>query len=176
MLALQAAGSAAGGLAVGARRPGRPGLAGVLGLGLLGGQLLCMLFDAPVPLLGASMFLTGFGFATFGVLWASGLQRAVPGELLGRVFAVEMLGTYALEPVGLALAPLAARYAGLHTVLVTGVVVLAVTTVVPLFVPGVTAFADVDSGGADTPGAGGVDSPADRLVAADETVDAAAEC
>ncbi|WP_051966788.1 MFS transporter [Kitasatospora mediocidica] len=142
MLGLQAGGSAVGGLLVGLRPPAKPGTVGVLGLGLLAFQLLCMLLTAPLPVLGAAMFLTGVGYALFGVLWASALQRCIPDELLGRVFAVEMLGTYALEPVGLALAPYAAHLLGLRTVLLTAIVVMAVTTVVPLLVPGVREFAD----------------------------------
>ncbi|GGQ08121.1 MFS transporter [Streptomyces griseomycini] len=142
MLGLQAAGSAIGGLAVGARPPSRPGTVGVLGLGLGAVQLVCMMTGAPIPLLGFSVLLTGLGYGLFGVLWASALQRSIPDELLGRVFAVEMLGTYALEPVGLALAPLAADLLGLEAVLAVALVALAVTTVVPLFVPGVRAFAD----------------------------------
>lgn len=144
MLALQAAGSACGGLAVGSRTPRHPGAVGVLGLGLLSGQLVCMLAGAPIALLGVAMFFTGLGYAAFGVLWAAGLQRAIPGDMLGRVFAVDMLGTYALEPVGLSAAPVLAGYLGLHSVLTIGLVVLAVTTIVPLFVPGVRDFADPD--------------------------------
>ena len=142
LLSLQAIGSATGGLLVALRPPRKPGTVGVLGLGLLGFQLLCMTVGAPLPVLDAAMFLTGLGYALFGVLWATGLQRSIPGELLGRVFAVEILGTYALEPVGLALAPLAAVAFGLRDVLITGVVVMVVTTVIPLLVPGVREFAD----------------------------------
>lgn len=142
MLALQSGGSAVGGLLVGIRPPAKPGTVGVLGLGLLVFQLLCMLFSAPLPLLAAAMFLTGIGYATFGVLWVTGLQKSIPDELLGRVFAVEMLGTYALEPVGLALAPIAADVLGLQVVLTIGIIALALTTVLPLLVPGVREFAD----------------------------------
>ncbi|GGZ16165.1 MFS transporter [Streptomyces inusitatus] len=146
LLALQAAGSAVGGLAVGARPPRRPGTVAVLGLGLGVVQLAFMMTGVSITLLGFSVFLTGMGYGIFGVLWASALQRAVPDELLGRVFAVEMLGTYALEPVGLALAPMAADLLGLRTVLVVALAVLVVTTVLPLFVPGVRTFADPDPG------------------------------
>lgn len=142
MVGMQAAGSATGGLLVGIRRPHRPGLVGVLGLSLVGLQLLAMLLELPLPLLAGAMFLTGTGYAMFGVLWASGLQTSIPGELLGRVFAVEILGTYALEPVGLSAAPIVAGHLGLRPVLIVAVAVLVVTTVFPLFVPGVLRFAD----------------------------------
>ncbi|ELP61797.1 MFS transporter [Streptomyces turgidiscabies] len=142
MLGLQAAGSAVGGLTVGARPPRRPGTVGVLGLGLGGVQLAFMMAGVPIALLGFSVFLTGLGYGLFGVLWATALQRSIPDELLGRVFAVEMLGTYALEPVGLALAPMAADVLGLRTVLTVALLALVATTVLPLFVPGVRTFAD----------------------------------
>ncbi|WP_326608631.1 MFS transporter [Streptomyces sp. NBC_01799] len=144
MLGLQAAGSAVGGLTVGARPPRRPGTVGVLGLGLGVVQLSFMMAGVPIALLGFSVFLTGLGYGLFGVLWASALQRSIPDELLGRVFAVEMLGTYALEPVGLALAPMAADVLGLRTVLTVALLALVATTVLPLFVPGVRAFADTE--------------------------------
>ncbi|MFI6893883.1 MFS transporter [Streptomyces sp. NPDC050256] len=142
LLGLQAAGSAVGGLAVGTRPPARPGTVGVIGLGLGVVQLTFMIADVSIGLLGFSVFLTGLGYGLFGVLWASALQRSIPDELLGRVFAVEMLGTYALEPVGLAVAPVAAEFLGLRSVLVFGLVALIATTVVPLFVPGVRTFSD----------------------------------
>lgn len=142
MLLLQACGSATGGVLVGSRTPQKPGTVGVLGLGLLTSQLLCIVCATPLAWLGAAMFLTGFGYSLFGVLWATGLQRSIPDDLLGRVFAVETLGTYSLEPVGLALAPIAAQHFGLGPVLITAILVMVATTVLPFLVSGVAEFAD----------------------------------
>jgi hypothetical protein len=151
MLVLQACGSATGGVLVGSRTPQKPGTVGVLGLGLLTLQLLCIVCNAPLAWLGAAMFLTGFGYALFGVLWATGLQRSIPDDLLGRVFAVETLGTYSLEPAGLALAPIAAQQFGLRPILITAILVMAATTVVPFLVSGVAEFAGPPLAGHSAP-------------------------
>lgn len=142
MMGLQAAGSALGGFAAGMWRPKQPGTAAVLGLTFVGFQLVCLLASAPAVLLGAASVATGFGYALFGVLWTGALQRSIPDELLGRVFAVEMVGTYALEPVALALTPAAVTLLGPTATLAVALVALAATTIIPLLVPGVRMFAD----------------------------------
>lgn len=107
MLALQGVGAGVGALVAGWWKPARAGLVATAGLMLLGGPLLWMAVEPPLYLLGAAMIASGFGFTLFGVLWATALQRAIPEELRARVFALDMLGTWSLEPVGLALAPVA---------------------------------------------------------------------
>jgi MFS family permease len=146
MVALQAVGSVTSGMVIAAWQPRRPGLVAVLSLSLLGLQLLCLVLTAPLFLLGASMVATGCGYTVFGVLWASGVQRSVPDRLLGRVFAIDMLGTYALEPVGLAVAPIAAAWLGVKAVLLVALAVLVASTIIPLFQRSVQMFADVEAG------------------------------
>ncbi|MFC0861441.1 MFS transporter [Sphaerimonospora cavernae] len=138
MLGLQAAGSVLGGLTAAGWKPGRPGVVAVSALALLGLQLTCLALELPVYVLGASMVATGFGYSLFGVLWQSALQREIPDEILGRVFSVEMLGTFALAPLGLALAPIAIGLMGAQPVLVGALLVLLLSTVLPLFVRGVS--------------------------------------
>jgi len=155
MVGLQSLGSVCGGLAVAAWKPKQPGTAGVCALALLGLELACLALGLPIPVLGAAMVATGFGYSVFGVLWGTSLQRSIPDELLGRVMSVEMLGTFALAPVGLALAPGAVSLLGLKPVLYTAIAVLVATTVVPLFVTGVRMFgADQAPTPADEPSAG----------------------
>jgi hypothetical protein len=62
--------------------------------------------------------------------------------MLGRVFAIDTIGTYGLQPVGLALAPVAATAYGNGPVLWVGLAALTATTVVPLFQRQVRVFAD----------------------------------
>jgi MFS family permease len=145
MVGLQAVGSVAGGMVIASWSPRRPGLIAVLGLGLLGLQLLALLTGASLSVLGAAMTATGFGYAVFGVLWANALQRNVPSEKLGRVFAIDTLGTYGLQPVGLALAPVAAAAFGNTATLGVGLVALAATTILPLLQRDVRRFADDSS-------------------------------
>jgi hypothetical protein len=95
--------------------------------------------EHPHPL--APVLATGFGYAVFGVLWISSLQRSFSDEMLGRVLSVEMLGTFALAPVGLAVTPFAIEALGTNLVLVIAIVLLAASTVVPLFQRKVRDFA-----------------------------------
>lgn len=87
------------------------------------------LLAAPAPLW---LFLpVSFGYGTcvdiFQVTWLTGLQTYVPAESLSRVLSYDALGSFALEPIGLAAAaPLAAHF-GLGTTLVAlGIVAFAV--------------------------------------------------
>jgi MFS family permease len=169
MAGLEAVGAVLGGLAASAWKPARPGVAAVCALSLLGLQLLCLALDLSVYVLAPAVLATGFGYSVFGVLWMSALQRAIPDELLGRVLSVEMLGTFALAPVGLMLAPLGLRWFGDKPILVFALVVLAVSTVVPLL------QRDVRDFGADgTPDAGETETNGDAVAAdrADRAVEA----
>jgi len=140
LASLEAVGSVLGGLVAAAWRPVRPGTAAVCALALLGSQLLALALGLPLYLLGAAVVATGFGYSVFGVLWMSALQQSIPDELLGRVLSVEMLGTFALAPVGLALAPLAIEQLGERPVLVGAFVVLMVSTIVPVLQRDVRTF------------------------------------
>ena len=133
IVGLEAAGFVIGGLAMSAWKPRRAGVVAVCALSLLGLQLVALLLRLPVYVLGFTVLATGFGYALFRILWTSAVQRAFPDDLLGRALSVEMLGTFALAPVGLALTPLAMNALGDKAVLIAALVVLAVSTVIPLF-------------------------------------------
>ncbi len=51
----------------------------------------------------AALCCVGIGFSLVygGIIWESSLQAMVPPEKLGRVSSVDMLGSFALMPVGL---------------------------------------------------------------------------
>lgn len=79
-------------------------------LAMLLSSVALILFGVPLPQqLGRFVLiladgLVGFGVGTFGVIWMTVLQELVPGEKLGRVVSIDMLGSYCLMPVGYALA------------------------------------------------------------------------
>jgi MFS family permease len=58
----------------------------------------------PIPVLVAAMFVYGFGFNIFALVWTNTLQEMVPNEKLGRVYAFDSLGSWVLLPIGFALA------------------------------------------------------------------------
>ena len=85
----------------------------------------------------AAGFHGGVGPGPFNIWWASALQSAVPRELLARVVSLDWLCSLALLPLGLALTGPAVTLLGRDAVLAAGVVVMAITSVLPLRVPGV---------------------------------------
>ena len=48
--------------------------------------------------------LVGLGVGAFGVVWMTVIQEMVPGDKLGRVVSIDMVGSYCLMPIGYALA------------------------------------------------------------------------
>jgi MFS family permease len=144
IVALEAAGFVLGGLATSVWKPRRTGVVALCALSLLSLQLLALLLGLPLYILGFTVLATGFGYAVFRVLWVSALQRAFPDELLGRALSVEMLGTFALAPVGLALTPLAMGVLGDKPLLIAALLILVASTVIPLFLRQVRMFASDD--------------------------------
>lgn len=84
----------------------RRGVLIYLSLILAGGGLI--MFGLPFPHGFAPLFastasaLVGFGLATLGIIWITLLQENVPNDKLGRVTSVDILGSYCLLPVGIA--------------------------------------------------------------------------
>lgn len=66
--------------------------------------------------------VVGASVAAFSLVWEATLQELVPGEALGRVVSIDMLGSFALLPVGYLLAGwLAGVYGAATTILISGI-------------------------------------------------------
>ena len=87
------------------------------GLGLVGLGL------APQLVLGIiATACVGSSLTVFGVVWETTVQAQVPEEMLGRVFSLDMLGSFALLPLGYVLTGFfAERFGASPLVLVYGV-------------------------------------------------------
>jgi MFS family permease len=96
------------------------GLLGYLSVSLNGIMLLLFGFKFPIPVLIAAMFVYGFCFNVFALIWSNTLQEMVPHEKLGRVYAIDSLGSWVLLPVGFALAGWATDLVGAPTVFLIG--------------------------------------------------------
>ncbi|MEV3870976.1 MFS transporter [Streptomyces sp. NPDC049906] len=97
----------------------------------------------PFPLVVLSFAIGGFVVELYFVYWLSALQRAFPDDQLGKVFAMDQLSAYALLPVGyLLVGPLVGLF-GAPATLVGGGVVVFVSSLLCLLVPGVAQFANV---------------------------------
>ncbi|MGW3167871.1 hypothetical protein ACWC9Q_34765 [Streptomyces sp. NPDC001142] len=70
------------------------------------------------------------------VLWYSSLQNEFPDEVQGRVFALEALASFGLQPIGLAAAPLLVELMGITPFAILAVIVLLTSTYAVLAVPG----------------------------------------
>jgi MFS family permease len=75
---------------------------------------------SPIPVLIAAMFVYGFCFNIFGLVWNSTLQEMIPHEKLGRVYAIDSLGSWILLPIGFALAGWGTDKLGSPTVFLIG--------------------------------------------------------
>lgn len=74
----------------------------------------------PIPVLIGSMFVYGFTYSVFGLIWNNTLQEMVPHEMLGRVYSIDALGSWVLLPIGFALAGWATDLIGAPTVFLVG--------------------------------------------------------
>ncbi len=108
-----------------------------------GGWILAALMLAvvglPLPLavVGLAIFVQGLGESTLNLLWAHTVQEMVPSNRLGRVYSIDALGSYALQPLGFAGAGIAADRFGPEVIVVAGGMISAVIIGIGLLHPGV---------------------------------------
>lgn len=106
-------GAIAAGLLFGAkRRLRRRGLI-AYGGALLSGIALLLMAAAPSPAVLCALFaIEGFGMMMFGLIWETSMQEMVPQETFGRVASLDMLGSFALLPIGYIVVGWLADYIG----------------------------------------------------------------
>jgi hypothetical protein len=76
----------------------------------------------------------------FQVLWTTAIQQDVPEHLLGRVLALDWLGSQGLMPLGYALAGLLVAAIGVRDVLIAGALIVLIAAPLPLLAPGGRTF------------------------------------
>ena len=80
----------------------RPG--GRLVLAIMIAEALALGLGAPVAVVAAATAVTGLAMGVYAVIFQAMMQTAVPGTVLARVSAFDLLGSEAGKPVGYALA------------------------------------------------------------------------
>jgi MFS family permease len=65
-------------------------------------------------------FIGGASLGFFSIIWVTVLQEMVPDDKLGRVSSIDMLGSYALLPLGYALAGVLTDWIGPSLVFIAG--------------------------------------------------------
>jgi predicted MFS family arabinose efflux permease len=107
---------------------------------LLASLTLAMMgLSSGLIMMGLAVFLWGATWAIVNLAWAVSLQEFVPAERLGRVSSIDALGSYALLPVGYALAGFAADRFGAPTIFLWGGLLSACVVVLGLLHPAIRA-------------------------------------
>ncbi len=121
-------------------KPRRPGLLGMNALAASALVPLCIAFPPRLSVFVGVSVVAWAGISVFMVFWYTALQNDIPEEYQGRVFSLETIASFGLEPVALALAPTVAVHVGFEPVGVAGAAVLILSTYIVLLVPKVTRF------------------------------------
>lgn len=143
ILAAMGAGELLGGLVAMVWRPDRPLLAATLVVALWTAPLLLLASLAPVPLIAAGAAAAGASLAVFAALWETILQTRTPTSLRCRLSSYDLLGSFALIPLGYVLGALEEELFGAGPGLVAAAAVIAVCTFAVLAVPSVRGMRSV---------------------------------
>ncbi|MED0991180.1 MFS transporter [Bacillus nitratireducens] len=140
-MASSGAGAVIAALIFGGRQQWRKrGLLAYGGVLISGIALLIMPFVSWAPALIALMAMEGFGMMIFGLIWETSLQELVPEEAFGRVASLDMLGSFALLPLGyVVIGWLATVIGGKITIIMLAILVL-ITIGMALSVPSIRRF------------------------------------
>ena len=94
--------------------------------------VVALAIPAQEAVLIATGFAWGFSSEVFGVMWSVTMQEQIPGERLSRMYSYDMLGSFVLIPLGVALAgPIAALIGERATLIGCAVFIVAATA--PVF-------------------------------------------
>lgn len=130
------------GSVVGARvTSARPGLWAMNALAPCVLTPVALAVDVPLWSFCVTVGIGSVGVGCFLVLWYSALQNEFPDEVQGRVFALDTLANFGLQPVALAAAPLLVVSIGITPFAVLAVVVLLVSNYAVFLVPGTVQLA-----------------------------------
>ena len=117
-------------------RPQRMLLVASLAAGVFAVLLFALAAPVAVPLIVAASLLVGLSSEVFMVNWVTTMQQEIPHDLMSRLSSFDAFGSFALAPVGVAVAgPLASAF-GITSVLIAGgLVIVGLTLAVVLLVP-----------------------------------------
>jgi MFS family permease len=114
-----------------------PGLVSVVVWGLFILAPLVLAFPNSKTVIFIAYFIAGFSVGPWEAFWATQVQREVPAEYQGRVFAIDYMGSVGLMPLGMALAGPMVDLFGERELLIGVAVFHLFICAVVLFVPGV---------------------------------------
>ncbi|MBF4161716.1 MFS transporter [Nocardioides acrostichi] len=136
-LAALMGGFVVGGLLTLRWRPRHALFVGTVCLSLTACFPLAMAWSPTVAGVLVGAFLHGLGLEIFSVWWDTSIQQQIPPETLARVYSLDMVGSFVMRPVGLALTGPVAELVGLRTWLVVIGLVIGVSSLLTCLVPDV---------------------------------------
>jgi predicted MFS family arabinose efflux permease len=135
IMAAYGVGAVAGGAVMIRFRPARMLLAASVGVLVFPVLLFALAVPLAVPLIMAAAFVSGVSSELFSVNWVTTMQQEIPPAALSRVSAYDAVGSFALSPLGTAVAgPLIDAF-GAAAVLAAGGALVIAFTVPVLLVP-----------------------------------------
>ena len=114
-----------------------PGLVSVVVWGLFILAPLVLAFPNSKSLIFIAYFIAGFSVGPWEAFWATQVQREVPAEYQGRVFAIDYMGSLGLMPLGMTLAGPLVNLFGERELLISVAIFHLFVCAVVLLVPGV---------------------------------------
>ena len=142
ILATGSIGALGGSLLASRLKPKRPGLVAMNAIAPSALFPVCLVWNVPLWTFCVVAFFAWAGISLFFVLWLSGLSRVFPPETHGRVFGIEYLLTFCLDPIAKAVVPAAALAIGMGAFGIVAAVVLLVSTYAVLLIPGAVTLSD----------------------------------
>ena len=135
ILASYGVGAVLGGLVMMRYRPQRMLLVAMTAASVFAILLFALAVPLAVPLIMAAALLVGLSSEVFMVNWVTTMQQEIPHDLMSRLSSFDAFGSFALAPVGVAVAgPLATSF-GTSPVLIAGGFVIVGLTLAVLLVP-----------------------------------------
>ncbi|MGE7884614.1 MFS transporter [Bacillus sp. NPDC094077] len=116
------------------------GLLAYGGVLISGLALLIMPFISWAPVLIVLMAIEGFGMMIFGLIWETSLQELVPEEAFGRVASLDMLGSFALLPLGYVVVGWLANVIGGEVTILMLALLVIFTIAIAVSVPSIRKF------------------------------------
>lgn len=131
ILAAEAVGMILAGIIALRYRPERPLLVATLAVLTMAPLLALLGIAAPLILILPAALLAGVGLELYGVFWDTTLQQHIPDEKLSRVSSYDVLGSFALIPVGVAvMGPISGAIGVANTLIGAALVVVVATLAV----------------------------------------------
>ncbi len=115
----------------------RPLVLGMIAIAFTSGWNLTLAMGVMLPVVLVSAFVGGVAIEIFGVAWGSSMQANIPKESYSRVVSYDVLGSYALAPLGIAFAGPFAEWIGISRTLYACAAVTLVCALLPLLLKSV---------------------------------------